>query len=77
MAKGTAMIIGENIRMQMATNNVRITDMANDIEISRNTIAHLKSGRIKMIQIKSLENIASYFDITVGDLVTEHYLGVS
>ncbi|KGH41366.1 hypothetical protein AMBR_LLDLPDMO_01761 [Lactiplantibacillus plantarum] len=77
MAKNTAMIIAENIRIQMAINNIHVTDMANNIGISRNTITNLKSGRMKMIQIRTLENVANYFEITVGELVTEHHLGVS
>ncbi|MCB4211791.1 helix-turn-helix transcriptional regulator [Lactiplantibacillus plantarum] len=77
MRTETAEIVGDNIRMWLFLNHDTISKMADGIQMSRATLTELKAGRSKMIQFKTLEAIASYFNVSVPELVTKHHLGVS
>ncbi|ANI95824.1 helix-turn-helix transcriptional regulator [Lactiplantibacillus plantarum] len=72
----TAKIIGENIRLWMAIKQHNVTEIAKDAGISRTTVIKLRNGNSNAAQLNTLEKIASYFNVTVADLVTKHHLGL-
>ena len=73
----TAKIIGENMRLLMAIKQHNVAEIAKDAGISRTTVIKLRNGNSNAVQLNTLEKVASYFNVTVADLVTKHHLGVS
>lgn len=65
-----AEIIGENLRVLMAVKQVTVSEVHQETNISRSTLATIKSGEFKMIQTRILETLANYFEVTVAQLVT-------
>ncbi len=54
--------------------NINITKMCADLNISRSTLTELKTGRTKELSSQNLVKIAKYFDVSIDFLLASSFL---
>ncbi len=59
--------IADNIKLQAKSQGVQLKDMLTDLDLGRNTLSNLRTGR--MIAADSLARIADYLDCSVDYLL--------
>ena len=59
--------IAENIKLQAKSQGVQLKDMLADLDLGRNTLSNLRTGR--MIAADSLARIADYLDCSMDFLM--------
>lgn len=57
-----------NLRVMLAERQIKKSDIHNRTGISKNTLAHVDSGKSKMIQFKTIEQIAKALEIEPYEL---------
>ncbi len=59
--------IADNIKLQAKSQGVQLKDMLTDLDLGRNTLSNLRTGR--MIAADSLARIADYLDCSMDFLM--------
>ena len=59
--------IADNIKLQAKSRGVQLKDMLTDLDLGRNTLSNLRTGR--MIAADSLARIADYLDCSMDFLM--------
>ena len=59
--------IADNIKLQAQSQGVQLKDMLTDLDLGRNTLSNLRTGR--MIAADSLARIADYLDCSMDFLM--------
>lgn len=61
------MAIRNNLAVLLAERNLSITQLAQKVEISRNTITSIYYNRNKMIQMATIDTLCQYLKITPAE----------
>lgn len=53
----------------MGRNRQKISDVIDGTGLARNTVAELYHGRVKRVDIETLDKLCSHFGVGVGDIL--------
>ncbi|MGX4686331.1 helix-turn-helix domain-containing protein [Vagococcus sp. JNUCC 83] len=60
--------VAKNFRVMLAERRLKISDIYEEAELSRNTLTSLKNGKLKGIQFETIEKVSKVLEIEPYEL---------
>ena len=61
-------VVARNFRVMLAERRLKISDIYEEAELSRNTLTSLKNGKLKGIQFETIEKVSKVLEIEPYEL---------